>query len=68
MKQLPSRIGLSKEEILDMCKGPSAVTPEVLAEIIDKNNARIFQLLDSVFKDVGDRFKNIDECFEKLNR
>lgn len=36
MNQLPDRIGLSKEEILDMCKESSAVTPEVLAEIIDK--------------------------------
>ena len=67
MKHLPNRIGLSKEEIFVMCKESTVVTPEILAQVIDKNNARIFQLLDSVFKDIDDRFKNIDDRFEKLD-
>ncbi len=54
MNHLPDRIGLSKEEILEICKGLPAVTPEVLVEVIEKNNARIFDRLDKVFKSIDD--------------
>lgn len=58
MNHLPDRIGLSKEEILDICKELPAVTPEVLAEIIEKNNARIFEHLDKVFKSIDDELSH----------
>ena len=55
---LPSRIGLSRQEIIDLCQGN--VTPEKLADIITTNNEKIYSLLQLQLESINNSLVNLE--------
>lgn len=55
---LPSRIGLSRQEIIDLCQGN--VTPEKLADIIAANNKKIYSLLQLQLESINNSLENLE--------
>ena len=56
-----SQIGLSKDEILELCSESGNITPALIAEIIDRNNARIFEHLDPKLKGIVNAIENLEQ-------
>lgn len=57
---LPSHLGLSKEEILQQFQGGRDVTPEVLADIIEQNNQKLFHQLSLTISQINDNLRQLD--------
>lgn len=55
---LPSRIGLSRQEIIDLFQGN--VTPEKLADIITTNNEKIYSLLQLQLESINNSLGNLE--------
>jgi hypothetical protein len=55
---LPSQIGLSRQEIIDLCQGN--VTPEKLADIITTNNEKIYSLLQLQLESINNSLGNLE--------
>lgn len=58
--ELPSRIGLSAEEVVDRLHGHTVVTPEDLAAVVEENNHRIHQQLSSVIGQINDNLNQLE--------
>lgn len=61
MKHLlpPSRIGLSREEILSLLS--DGVTPETVSNVILANNEKFQHFLDSLSKNVAESFEQLEK-------
>ena len=57
---LPSHLGLSKEEILHQFQDIGDVTPEALADIIEQNNQKLFHQLSLTISQINDNLRQLD--------